>query len=142
MNSSLRDHGFSLRSPGPAMASGYGGGYGGGYGDPYGQQQGGYGGAPQGGWYGGGSQGGYEPSSGYGWGPPPEQQRPPARRPPRRSDGMGSAVAGIFLVLLGAWFLLRDQIEIDIDEWWPIVVVVLGVLMILGAFVRRSPDYR
>lgn len=137
MNSSVRDHGIALRPLGTAFASGYGGGYG----DPYGQQQGGgYGGGAQGGWY-GGPQGGYEPPPGYGWGPPPEP-RPSGKRPHRRSDGTGGAVAGIFLVLLGAWFLLRDRIDIDIDEWWPIVVVVLGVLMILGAFVRRSPDYR
>jgi hypothetical protein len=116
--------------------------YGGGYGDPYGQQPGGYG-QQQGGWYGG--QAGYEPPPGGwppgyqqpgGWGPPPEQ-RPPERRPPRRGDNTGTVVVGIFLVLLGAWFLVRDQIDIDIGEYWPFAVVIVGVLMILGAFIRR-----
>jgi hypothetical protein len=122
--------------------TGYGGGYGGGYGDPYGQQPGGYGPPPQGGWYGG--QGGYEPPPGGGWqGYPPQggwgppEQRPPERRRDGQSDSTGTVVVGLFLVLLGAWFLFRDRIDIDIGEWWPVAVVVVGVLMILGAFIRR-----
>lgn len=127
------------------FASGYGGG---GY-DPYGQQGGGYGGQPSsGGWYGGPSQGGYEQPPGWqgyppqgGWGTPPEQRPPEQRKPDRgtehRSDNTGTIVVGFFLVLLGAWFLFRDRIDLDMAELWPYAAVVVGLLMIVGAFIRR-----
>jgi hypothetical protein len=40
-------------------------------------------------------------------------------------------------VLLGAWFLFRDQIAFDLGQAWPLIAVVLGVLMVIGAFIPR-----
>jgi hypothetical protein len=134
---------------------------GGGRGQPnggqgYDQPSGGYGyGQPSGGY--GHGQPGYGPP-GYGppgYGPPgghPSEQPPPgwgpggpygggptARYEPRhgRGSNTGTVLFGIFLVLVGAWFLLRDQIGVDLAQWWPAAVVALGVLLVLASFVRR-----
>ena len=68
----------------------------------------------------------------------PQQPVPPPAEPSRaRSGGGGAAIAGIFLVVLGAWFLFRDQVSFDLGQAWPLIAVVLGVLMIIGAFIPR-----
>jgi hypothetical protein len=67
-----------------------------------------------------------------------QQPVPPPAAPSRaRSGGGGAAIAGIFLVVLGAWFLFRDQVSFDLGQAWPLIAVVLGVLMIIGAFIPR-----
>lgn len=134
--------------------------------DPYGQAPGGYGTQPppgygpppsSGGWYGGPGSG-QEPPPGWGYpppgqppgnqppGPPPQGWGPPPAGPPskpkpdrhrERHDNTGAVVFGILLVLAGAWFLFRDQVDLDIGEWWPYVAVVVGVLMVVAAFIRR-----
>lgn len=81
------------------------------------------------------------PPPGY---PPPYeqpaygQQPPPPPEPSRtRSSGSGAAIAGLFLVVLGAWFLFRDQISFDLGQAWPLIAVVLGILMVIGAVIPR-----
>jgi hypothetical protein len=66
------------------------------------------------------------------------QQPPPPPEPSRaRSSGSGAAIAGLFLVVLGAWFLFRDQVSFDLGQAWPLIAVVLGILMVIGAFIPR-----
>ena len=56
----------------------------------------------------------------------------------RRERGGGAVILGIALVVLGAWFLLRRFIpQIDADIVWPVVLLVLGGLLVLGAMRRR-----
>lgn len=69
------------------------------------------------------------------WQPAP--QAPPAAVSTRAGGGAGAAIAGIFLVLLGVWFLFRDEISIDIGRVWPVAAVALGVLMVIAAFIPR-----
>ena len=60
-----------------------------------------------------------------------------ARRAYRRQHGpgFGVAFAGIFLVLLGAFFLAREWLpQLDFDWFWPLVLIVLGVLILAAAF--------
>jgi uncharacterized membrane protein len=76
---------------------------------------------------------------GYPYAPPPPaywQAPPPPPRAKGRS-GVGPVVVGIFLVLVGLWFLFRDEIALDIGLWWPTAAVVLGVLMVVAAFIPR-----
>jgi hypothetical protein len=68
------------------------------------------------------------------WPPPPPAAPAPAST---RSGGAGAAIAGIFLVLLGVWFLFRDEIAIDIGRVWPVAAVALGILMVIAAFIPR-----
>ena len=64
------------------------------------------------------------------WTAPPAAQQ-------RGRGGSGAAVVGVLLVLLGAWFLFRDQVSFDLGEVWPMVAVGVGLLMILAAFIPR-----
>jgi phage shock protein C len=64
--------------------------------------------------------------------------RPP--RPPARTD-RGGLPAGVlfggFLVLLGAFFLVREFLpQIDFDWFWPLVLVAIGVVLITSAMGR------
>lgn len=80
-----------------------------------------------------------------GWQPPPGYQQPYWQQPPPpppepagpRSGGGGGAIAGIFLILVGAWFLFRDQVDFDLGQAWPLIAVVLGALMVIAAFIPR-----
>lgn len=72
------------------------------------------------------------------WPPPQSPQQPPAAPASTRTGGgAGAAIAGIFLVLLGVWFLFREEISLDIGRVWPVVAVALGILMVIAAFIPR-----
>ena len=47
-------------------------------------------------------------------------------------------IAGLFLVGLGAFFLLRNTFDIDWDVVWPIAVIALGAVVLVAA-VRPRP---
>lgn len=66
-------------------------------------------------------------------------QAPPPAEARRGRGGSGAAVVGLLLVLFGAWILLRDEIDLDLDlgQIWPIVVVGLGIVMVIAAFIPR-----
>jgi phage shock protein PspC (stress-responsive transcriptional regulator) len=59
-----------------------------------------------------------------------------------RSDGRrGGLVAGLILIVIGAFFLVRELLpSIDLGFWWPAVAVGLGVVLVVVALVpsRRS----
>jgi phage shock protein C len=58
------------------------------------------------------------------------------RREPR---GNGAILLGIFLVVIGAWFLVQRAFPaIDDRLLWPVVLIALGVLFLGGAMRRRS----
>ena len=102
-------------------------------GDPYAQQ------APYQAWQ-AQQPPGYQPGYQQPYPPPAywQQPPPPLQEPSRaRSGGGGAAIAGLFLVVLGAWFLFRDQVSFDLGQAWPLIAVVLGVLMVIGAFIPR-----
>jgi phage shock protein C len=62
--------------------------------------------------------------------------RPAAEsRPP--DTGRAGIVVGVILILLGAWFLIDQYVQVNWQLAWPVVVIVLGGLLIAGA-VRRS----
>ena len=51
----------------------------------------------------------------------------------RRDGSSGAIVLGAILILAGAWFLADRFLDIDGRLLWPIVLVVLGAVLILGA---------
>ena len=76
---------------------------------------------------------------------------PPIRRPARtpgrarrgdRSDATrGGLVAGLVLIVIGAFFLVREFVpSIDLGFWWPTVAIGLGVVLVVVALMpsRRS----
>ena len=72
--------------------------------------------------------------------PPPAVTPPPGwssswdtRRSRRR--GGGAVIGGIVLVLIGSYFLLRTVApEIAIGPFWPVIVIIVGVALVLGSF--------
>jgi len=66
---------------------------------------------------------------------PRRHQRDPADRT------RGGLVAGLVLILIGGFFLVRQFVpSIDLGLWWPVVAIGLGILLIVLALVppRRS----
>ena len=61
-----------------------------------------------------------------------------ARRAARRDDPIMALIAGLFLVGLGAFFLLRNTFDINWDVVWPIAVIALGAVVLVAA-VRPRP---
>jgi phage shock protein C len=66
-----------------------------------------------------------------------------ARRAARRQrgDSAAPAIVGVFLVILGGFFLLREWIpQLDFDWFWPLMLIGLGVLLLVLAVGRRPGD--
>lgn len=58
------------------------------------------------------------------------------RAAPRRErhDGTGSVILGLILILVGGFFLLRMYIPwLDAGRFWPLLLVIIGLVLILGA---------
>jgi phage shock protein C len=66
--------------------------------------------------------------------------RSEARAARRASRGSGGAlVFGVILILLGGYFLVREYVpQIETDMVWPVVVIVVGLLLLLGALRPRT----
>ena len=63
-----------------------------------------------------------------------------SRRGPRERGG-GGLVAGILLILIGGFLLIRQVVpSIDLGFWWPTVAIVLGIVLVVLALLpsRRS----
>jgi phage shock protein PspC (stress-responsive transcriptional regulator) len=63
-----------------------------------------------------------------------------ARRARRaRRDSGGARVFGVILILVGGYFLIREYVpQIDTDVVWPIVVIAVGLLLLVGALRPRA----
>jgi protein-S-isoprenylcysteine O-methyltransferase Ste14 len=61
-----------------------------------------------------------------------------ARRAERRGDALPAIIAGLFLVALGAFFLLRRTFDIDWAVVWPVVLIALGAIVLVAAVRPRS----
>lgn len=69
----------------------------------------------------------------------PQPARAPAAPPAWLGSGSGTVLAGSALILLGAFFLVRDYLPaIDWGRLWPIVVIAIGVLLLLTSLRRRD----
>jgi hypothetical protein len=72
--------------------------------------------------------------------PPPTSWAPP---PGRRSDGgrWWSLVVGLVILGVGLWFFAERTLGIDMPDirWsqlWPVVLIVIGVVVLVGAMRR------
>jgi hypothetical protein len=75
--------------------------------------------------------------------PDPGRAWEPARSEHRSGGGGGALVFGLILVVLGGFFLARSYIpNIDWDRSWPILLVVIGAVLLVGALRRASPGPR
>jgi phage shock protein C len=59
----------------------------------------------------------------------------------RRHDGSGALVFGVFLMLVGAYFLVREFVPaLNSNLFWPLLIVFGGVLLIVTAYSRPRGD--
>lgn len=61
-----------------------------------------------------------------------------ARRAGRHDDPVPAVIGGLFLVALGAFFLLRNTFDIDWAIVWPVVIIAFGVVVLIAAVRPRS----
>jgi phage shock protein C len=64
-----------------------------------------------------------------------------ARRGDRSDATRGGLVAGLILIVIGGFFLVRELIpSVDLGFWWPTVAIALGVVLVVVALMpsRRS----
>jgi phage shock protein PspC (stress-responsive transcriptional regulator) len=60
-----------------------------------------------------------------------------AARAERRGGMSPGIIFGGFLVLLGVFFLVREYLpQIDFDWFWPLILVLLGLLLVMSAMGR------
>ena len=59
----------------------------------------------------------------------------------RRRPDAGAILFGLVILVVGAYFLLRNMgVELPSFEWsqvWPVLIVVAGIVVIVQAFIRR-----
>jgi phage shock protein C len=79
------------------------------------------------------------PAAGGGWQPGPASSG--GWTPPAIGNGNAGIVGGVILVLLGAWFLVDQYVDIDWTLLWPVLVMLAGVaLIVLAARRGRQPS--
>jgi len=61
-----------------------------------------------------------------------------ARRAERRDNPIPAIIGGLFLVVLGVFFLVRNTFDIDWAIVWPVAVIAFGVVILVAAFRPRS----
>jgi phage shock protein C len=59
-------------------------------------------------------------------------------RAERGRDPIPAIIAGLFLVALGAFFLLRNTFDIDWAVVWPVGIIAFGVVVLIAAVRPRS----
>ncbi|MDA8236616.1 MAG: PspC domain-containing protein [Chloroflexi bacterium] len=79
------------------------------------------------------------------WPPPPAPALGAApgangweRRARRDRDPVLAVAAGLVLIGLGVYFLVRDQLTIRWDVVWPVAIVALGLVVVLAALRPRT----
>ena len=62
-----------------------------------------------------------------------------APRTRRRDDGRGAVLFGAILIIAGGWFLLQQLIPaLDLDRWWPAILIAVGLILLVGATRRKD----
>ena len=80
---------------------------------------------------------GVAPVAGYAY--PSRAERRAARRAARGPSNAG-VIFGLILILAGGWFLLRDIVPwFDDRLFWPAILIVVGVLLVVAAMRRPAP---
>ena len=63
----------------------------------------------------------------------------PAQRTGRPIDsGQGALILGGVLIVVGAWALIGQYVNLDWSRIWPVGLVVAGLLIVLASFTRRG----
>jgi len=57
-----------------------------------------------------------------------------------KEDRHGMVIGGIIVLGIGVFFLLSNlDIIPDVGKMWPLILVVVGIALLIGAVVKREP---
>jgi len=45
----------------------------------------------------------------------------------------------VLLIFLGVWFLLQNLLQIDLSQFWPIILIVIGLALLIPAMRKPNP---
>ncbi len=74
----------------------------------------------------------------------PQADRPVEWRPPREpNSNVASMVVGLILLVIGIWYLLDQTLgfqmpRIDWSDFWPIILIAIGGIMLYRSASRRT----
>jgi Domain of unknown function (DUF5668) len=75
---------------------------------------------------------------------PPRPDQGVGWRPPREPEtNVASIVVGLILLVIGIWYLLDqtlglDMPRIDWSDFWPIILIAIGGIMLYRSATRRT----
>ena len=49
----------------------------------------------------------------------------------------GPLIFAVILIFLGIWFLLQNLLHVDLGQFWPVVLIIIGLALLIPAL-RRS----
>lgn len=86
---------------------------------------------------GGAASGAWAPGTATG----PQPWSMPQRPLHRERSGIGTAIAGLVLVVIGGYFLLQTLLpDLALGAYWPAVIVLIGVALLVGSLRPGSGD--
>lgn len=74
----------------------------------------------------------------------PQQSRGVGWRPPHEPEtNVASIVVGVVLLVIGVWYLLDQTLgfempRIDWSDFWPIILIAIGAIMLYRSATRRT----
>ncbi len=51
----------------------------------------------------------------------------------------GPLIFAVMLIFLGVWFLLQNLLHIDLGQFWPVILIVIGLALLIPAMRRPQP---
>jgi uncharacterized membrane protein AbrB (regulator of aidB expression) len=60
------------------------------------------------------------------------------KKPNKQKDPRGKMVSGIILLGIGVVFLLNNFDILVIDESWPLIIIIVGLALLVGALFRKQ----
>lgn len=62
------------------------------------------------------------------------------KKPKKKNSARGKMVTGIILLGIGVLFLLNNFDVLFIDESWPLILIIIGIALLVGAWFRKHDE--
>ena len=51
----------------------------------------------------------------------------------------GPLILAVLLIFLGVWFLLQNLLHIDLSQFWPVILIVIGLALLIPTLRKPKP---
>lgn len=51
----------------------------------------------------------------------------------------GPLIFAVLLIILGVWFLVQNLLHIDLGQFWPVILIIIGLALLIPAMRRPKP---